>query len=304
MSIIASGTTSGTALVSTGNTNGNLVFQTNGTTTAMTISTAQVVSLNSSLALLGATSGSVTLTPPAVAGTQAYTLPTAQPTASGQALVATTAGVMSWATPSASPGGSTTQVQYNNAGAFGGISGFTTDGTRVTASTTIGVGGATPSASGAGITFPATQSASSDVNTLDDYEEGTWTPVYNSSNSNMTVTQSNTGYYRKVGSIVHVWIRAFVSAIGSSGTGDLQMTGLPFVVQTGNSFMGGVVFSGIGNFSSTTTPFTGFFNQNTTTWTFSTKSSADARNGTSTTPSSALAGTSNFDFWYGCYISN
>jgi len=35
--------------------------------------------------------------------------------------------------------------------------------------TTIGVGGATASASGAGISFPATQSASSDANTLDDY---------------------------------------------------------------------------------------------------------------------------------------
>lgn len=33
---------------------------------------------------------------------------------------------------SGSPGGSTTQLQYNNAGAFGGISGATTDGTAVT----------------------------------------------------------------------------------------------------------------------------------------------------------------------------
>ncbi len=39
----------------------------------------------------------------------------------------------------------------------------------------IGLGGTSPS-SGTGITFPATQSASSDANTLDDYEEGTWTP--------------------------------------------------------------------------------------------------------------------------------
>jgi hypothetical protein len=35
-------------------------------------------------------------------------------------------------TVSTSPGGSTTQLQYNNAGAFGGISGATTDGTNVT----------------------------------------------------------------------------------------------------------------------------------------------------------------------------
>jgi len=41
----------------------------------------------------------------------------------------------------------------------------------------LGVGNATPSTSGAGITFPATQSASTDANTLDDYEEGTFTPT-------------------------------------------------------------------------------------------------------------------------------
>jgi hypothetical protein len=41
MSIIAAGTTSATALVQTGDTNGNLVFQTNGTTTAMTIDISQ-----------------------------------------------------------------------------------------------------------------------------------------------------------------------------------------------------------------------------------------------------------------------
>jgi len=56
MSIIASGTTSGTALVSTGNTNGNLVFQTNGTTTAMTIDTSQNVTLATGNLIIG-TSG-------------------------------------------------------------------------------------------------------------------------------------------------------------------------------------------------------------------------------------------------------
>jgi hypothetical protein len=61
----------------------------------------------------------------------------------------------------------------------GGTAAVTVDsGQRTKFPTTIGVGGATPSTSGAGITFPATQSASSNVNTLDDYEEGSWTPTY------------------------------------------------------------------------------------------------------------------------------
>jgi hypothetical protein len=38
-------------------------------------------------------------------------------------------------------------------------------------------GGATPTTSGTGITFPASASASTNANTSDDYEEGTWTPT-------------------------------------------------------------------------------------------------------------------------------
>jgi hypothetical protein len=141
MSTISAGTTSNTALVSTGDTTGALVLQTNGTTTAMTISTAQIVSLTSSLALLGSSSGSVRMTAPAVAGTQSYTLPTAQPTANGQALVATTAGVMSWATPVASAG-STTQVIYNSSGTLTGSANLTFSGTDLTVGGILNVGSA------------------------------------------------------------------------------------------------------------------------------------------------------------------
>ena len=51
-----------------------------------------------------------------------------------------------------------------------------------------------------GITFPATQSASTDVNTLDDYEEGTWT-VSDSSGAGLTFTNTS-GIYTKVGRLV------------------------------------------------------------------------------------------------------
>jgi hypothetical protein len=129
------------------------------------------------------------------------------------------------------PGGSTTQVQYNNAGAFGGISGVTTDGTRMTASTTIGVGGATPSTSGSGITFPATQSASTDANTLDDYEEGTWTPVYTpGAGAFSAITYYvQLGFYQKIGNTVHIQMFFYTTnfSVGTA-TGQLFVTGLPF----------------------------------------------------------------------------
>ena len=73
-------------------------------------------------------------------------------------------------------------------------------GTTGAFTTTVGVGGATPAASGAGITFPATASASSDANTLDDYEEGTWTPTLTSFGGTNLVA---TGYYTKIGRIVN-----------------------------------------------------------------------------------------------------
>jgi hypothetical protein len=66
------------------------------------------------------------LASPSLTGTP--TAPTAAP-ATNTTQVATTAFVLA---NSATPGGSTTQVQYNNAGALGGISGATTDGATLT----------------------------------------------------------------------------------------------------------------------------------------------------------------------------
>ena len=87
----------------------------------------------------------------------------------------------------------------------------------------IAVGGATPTTNGSGITFPATQSASSDANTLDDYEEGTWTP---SVGGNATYT-TQSGTYTKVGNIVTAWFDIQINVLGTGGTGNIQ--GLPYV---------------------------------------------------------------------------
>jgi hypothetical protein len=102
---------------------------------------------------------------------------------------------------------------------------------------TIGVGGATAAASGAGITFPATQSASSDANTLDDYEEGTWTPAFNGSGA-ITYT-SQTGTYTKIGR--QVTCVFFLQVNTSSRTGVGGITGLPFT--GGNTNYAGVSLS-------------------------------------------------------------
>lgn len=94
--------------------------------------------------------------------------------------------------------------------------------------TTMGVGGATPAASGAGITFPATQSASSDANTLDDYEEGTWTPTVSFDGGTTGITYSGqAGNYTKIGNTVIAHFDIAVSNKGSS-SGQLKVASLPF----------------------------------------------------------------------------
>ena len=88
-------------------------------------------------------------------------------------------------------------------------------------------GGSTSPDAGTGITFPATQTASSDANTLDDYEEGTWTPSLSTSISGTITTTDRSGTYTKVGNIVTVQGYFNVASV-SSPTGDFRVGGLPF----------------------------------------------------------------------------
>ena len=67
------------------------------------------------------------------------------------------------------------------------------------------------------------------ANYLEDYEEGTWTPTYETSNGDFSGTMNvNLANYTKVGRSVVCNARFFVS--GASGTGDLRISGLPFSV--------------------------------------------------------------------------
>lgn len=98
--------------------------------------------------------------------------------------------------------------------------------TRPTLTTTVGVGGATASASGSGVSFPATQSASTDPNTLDDYEEGTWTLTVTPGSGAITSYTVQTQKYTKIGNLVTA---IFKFTITNNGTGAsyLQIN-LPF----------------------------------------------------------------------------
>ena len=81
--------------------------------------------------------------------------------------------------------------------------------------------------SASGITFPASVSASGNANTLDDYEEGTWTPTLRGGTTAGTTTYGvQRGGYIKIGSMVTVFCDMGVSA--TTGTGTLTIGGFPF----------------------------------------------------------------------------
>jgi hypothetical protein len=116
-----------------------------------------------------------------------------------------------------------------------GTSGLTTNSGTVISASTIGVGGATPSTSGSGITFPATQSASSNANTLDDYEEGTWTGALSTGYGSMANLNSFVqGTYTKIGTLVYVQgIFKASSPLSVDATIDRAFfSGLPFTVKS------------------------------------------------------------------------
>lgn len=82
-----------------------------------------------------------------------------------------------------------------------------------------------------GIGFPATQVASSDPNTLDDYEEGTFTPVARGQSSAGTGTYTfQLGKYTKIGRVVLFQI--YVAWTAHTGTGNMLITGLPFITSS------------------------------------------------------------------------
>jgi hypothetical protein len=87
--------------------------------------------------------------------------------------------------------------------------------------------GGSTSANGTGITFPAAFSGSSDVNTLDDYEEGTFSPTVAGTSTVGTGTYvAQVGTFTKVGRVVSFTI--YIKWTAHTGTGNLTIASLPF----------------------------------------------------------------------------
>jgi hypothetical protein len=97
---------------------------------------------------------------------------------------------------------------------------------------------------GGQITFPATAVPSADANTLDDYEEGTWTPVFTASTpGTFSATYSiQLGAYNKIGNLVIASFSMAGTTTKGTASGDFLISGLPFnVANTGSDQFSGCI---------------------------------------------------------------
>src|SRR5688572_16415632 len=140
------------------------------------------------------------------------------------------------------------RVPYSSGSALTSAATLTFDGTTLTAPATTITQPLTISGAAAGqIVFPASQNASSNANTLDDYEEGTWTPVVTFAtpgdlNVAYTVQQ---GLYTKIGRKVTLQLAIVTSAFThTTAAGSLQITGVLFASSNG-TYAGAMYFQGI-----------------------------------------------------------
>jgi hypothetical protein len=199
---------SSTGFIATSDTSGVLQLQTGGTT-ALTVDASQNVTLAGTLTATGVTTVPAgTVSAPAITTTGDTNTGIYFPAADTIAFTE----------------GGTEAMRINSSGNLQTIG-------------TISVGNATPSTSGAGITFPAAINASSDANTLDDYEEGAFTPTVSSGDGNMSGISyvSQQGVYTKIGRVVYFRFQVGFSAT-TIGTGNFRINGLPFTQFNGSEY--------------------------------------------------------------------
>lgn len=109
------------------------------------------------------------------------------------------------------------------------------------------------------IVFPATQNPSSDANTLDDYEEGTWTPTVVGTGTAGTCTYTTrVGKYTKIGNVVTLMCSLGWS--GHTGTGNTLISTLPFTPAnySSNAIWPAAVYASNMNFGTSATALGAF----------------------------------------------
>lgn len=127
------------------------------------------------------------------------------------------------------------------------INGWTLVPNGSTADLQLDTGNLIPSTAAKGINFTAnTPTAGMTSQLLNNYEEGTWTPVFATLGGGLAVTYAaQIGTYTRIGRLVFVVGNLQLLTKTANGTGDLAVSGLPFTVQSsgGNEYGGSVGLS-------------------------------------------------------------
>jgi hypothetical protein len=210
---------------------GSLALKTNGTTTAVTIDASQNVGIGVTPSPWVSTWKAIDFSGPAVISgstNASYIFANSYLNSSSQYVYKTSAEASIYQ----QSGGA--HIFYNGASGTAGNTFTPTERMRINSGAPIlCLSGGNQSATGTGIAFPAAFSGSSDVNTLDDYEEGTWTPTLSSTGTPPTVTSytDRIGYFTKVGNLVTV-ICELRATLSAAGTGTVSIV-LPFTARAG-----------------------------------------------------------------------
>ena len=91
------------------------------------------------------------------------------------------------------------------------------------------------------------------ANTLDDYEEGTFTGAIEGYYGNPSTAVTSTGYYTKIGNTISFWVM-FENVDTTGGSGHMWMTGLP-VASNGPYAVQGVQMKYAGTYGTNSGPF-------------------------------------------------
>ena len=120
----------------------------------------------------------------------------------------------------------------------GGVTGMSVSSTDVTVSSGDLLFGTAAKGVCLGVT------SNTDSNTIDDYEEGTWTPVLGGTGADPTVSYDHQiGWYTKIGGMVYFGGRLQWNTSGSSGgSGDATIKTLPFASGGDSNLFTGVGF--------------------------------------------------------------
>lgn len=242
---VNSGATAQEAVSATGT--GNVVLASGATITTATITTATITGSTLDSSVIGGSSAAAgTFTTLAassgtIGGSNIVTLSASQ-TLTNKTIVGASIG--SGTLDNTVITGSTLNSTVIGGGtpAAGTFTTLTTTGT-LTPQALVDISGA----SAGQIKFPATQNASANANTLDDYEEGTWTPTVSATVAgNLSVAYSvRVGAYTKIGRLVTVnFVIVTSSFTHTTASSLLLMTGLPFT-STSDSGGAGCLYGGV-----------------------------------------------------------